>query len=54
MGLYAGSISPYLTAYYGQTAKFDRIEEMSLGGNLKYEEFLKNKWNWKEVVDLSS
>ena len=27
---------------------------MSLGGNKKYEEFLKDKWNWNLVVNLSN
>lgn len=26
---------------------------MALGGNMKYEEFLANKWNWNQVVDLT-
>ena len=50
--LFSDNISPLLTTFYGNMVKFTSIEEMSLGGNMKYEEFIKNKWNWDHVVKL--
>lgn len=37
INLFANNISPLLTTFYGNTIKFDTIQEMSLGGNMKYE-----------------
>lgn len=37
VGLFAGKVSPYLTTFFGNVMEFDSIEEMSLGGNMKYE-----------------
>jgi hypothetical protein len=54
VGLFSGKISPILTTYYGNQIKFKSLEESSLGGNMNYQKFLNNKWNWKEVVDLSA
>ena len=30
------NISPLLTAFYGNVVEFDEINEMALGGNIKY------------------
>ena len=37
VNLFADNICPLLTTFYGNMIKFKSIEEMSLGGNLKYE-----------------
>jgi hypothetical protein len=52
VGLFAGKHSPLLTTFYGRTVSFESITEQSLGGNMNYSQFVNNKWNWKEVVDL--
>jgi hypothetical protein len=52
VGLFAGKHSPLLTSFYGRTASFESITEQALGGNMNYSQFVNNKWNWKEVVDL--
>lgn len=52
VNLFSDKISPLLTTFYGNMIKFETIEEMSLGGNMKYEEFLKKKWNWDKEVKL--
>ena len=31
------SLSPYLSTYYGNGVYFQSLEELSLGGNIKYE-----------------
>jgi hypothetical protein len=50
--LFAGDISPLLTAFYGSLAKITKVEERSLGNNMNYQEFIESKWNWETVVDL--
>ena len=50
--LFASDVSPLLTTFYENTIKFSSVEETSLGGNMKYEEFLAKKWNWDSVVNL--
>lgn len=52
ISLFANDTSPFLTTYYGNLIKFQNIEETSMGANMKYEQFLKEKWNWKSVIDL--
>ncbi len=53
IGLYADKVSPILTTYYARTVMFEEIKEASLGANMDYSKFLNDKWNWKNVVDLS-
>ena len=50
--LFATDVSPLLTTFYGNIIRFSSVEEMSLGGNMKYEEFIARKWNWESVVNL--
>ena len=50
--LFATDVSPLLTTFYGNIVRFKSVEEMSLGGNMKYEEFIARKWNWESVVNL--
>lgn len=52
VGLFADKHSPLLTTFYGRTVTFKEIEEMALGGNMKYSEFLGEKWNWRRIVNL--
>ena len=37
VGLFVDSLSPYLSTYYGNGVYFQSLEELSLGGNIKYE-----------------
>ncbi len=37
VNLFASNVSPLLTTFYGNVVKFSSIQEMSLGGNMKYE-----------------
>lgn len=52
VGLFADKHSPLLTSFYARTVSFQSITEQALGGNMNYSQFVNNKWNWKQVVDL--
>lgn len=49
----ADKVCTFLTAYYGNQVKFSEAYETSLGGNMKYEQFVAGKWNWHQVVNLT-
>lgn len=48
--LFAGKTSTFLTSFYGRELMFDSIYEVNLLGNMRYETFLDNKWNWNKVM----
>jgi hypothetical protein len=54
VSLFANNVATLLTSFYGQTVRFDSMSEQSLGGNMKYEQFLARKWNWNKVVNLQN
>ena len=53
VGLFASQHSQLLTTFYGRTVSFSSVEELSLGANMKYSEFINAKWNWDKVVNLT-
>jgi hypothetical protein len=36
VGLFSDKLSPYLSTYYGNGFYFSELEELSMGGNIKY------------------
>lgn len=46
-------ICTFLTAYYGNSIKFESIHETNIAGNVEYKEFVDKKWNWESVVNLT-